>query len=207
MRKLSLLTAVTSALLASVLPVCAADMALKAPAPAAGIDWSGFYVGIHGGGLWGDTTISTFSFSNTGFIWGGQAGHNWQYRNFVVGLEADVSRPTHRDTVGVGNASIASQLDYLASVRARVGYLLTPDVLAFVGGGAGFGHGQITTTGVNLSAVHFGPVAGGGLEYMISRNFTVRAEVDKYWLGGASYTIVPGTVNPTVARVAVNLKF
>jgi outer membrane immunogenic protein len=169
--------------------------------------WSGFYIGLHGGGMWGNFDATMINFNSTRFFWGGQAGHNWQYRNLVVGLEADLSAPVGTDSKTIGDTSISGQLKYLGSVRARFGYLVTPDLLLFATGGPGFGRGEIKAPSIDLSAVHFGGVAGGGIEYMLGRNLTARVEAMKYWLGGATYLIVPATVNPTVARVAVNLKF
>lgn len=73
----------------------AADIAkpvLKAAPPARAGDWTGFYVGVQGGGGWGhaeQTDSSPFS-SGTYNISGGLAGltwgFNWQVGNTVVGF-------------------------------------------------------------------------------------------------------------------------
>jgi outer membrane immunogenic protein len=85
----------------------AADLPLKAPPPMAPpvSDWTGFYVGIHGGGGWGHTSFDPAFTSNsalllavappnanpTGGVFGGQVGYNWQWGSVVGGLELDFS--------------------------------------------------------------------------------------------------------------------
>src|SRR5436309_14412925 len=71
----------------------AADLAArpytKAPVAMASVyDWTGFYLGIVGGGAWEDS--STDPKVKGGFV-GGTAGYNWQTGNVVFGLEADGS--------------------------------------------------------------------------------------------------------------------
>jgi outer membrane immunogenic protein len=89
----------------------AADYAVR-PAPAAAPatcctppipDWAGFYIGVHGGGGWGHTSISPGEFesadipftfpnpSSSGGVFGFQFGHNWQWGPVVTGLEFDFS--------------------------------------------------------------------------------------------------------------------
>src|SRR5215467_8592976 len=74
-------------------------------APAFISDWSGFYIGINGGGGWGHETFEPSEFiqsggvvvpftvppnaSPKGGVFGFQAGHNWQWGPVVGGLELD----------------------------------------------------------------------------------------------------------------------
>ncbi len=86
----------------------AADLPFKAaaepPLPAA--TWQGFYVGGSIGASWlnstfDDSTVNPFGYGSgsgtrstakaPGWLLGAQAGYNWQDRNFVYGLEGDVS--------------------------------------------------------------------------------------------------------------------
>jgi outer membrane immunogenic protein len=74
-------------------PALAADMAVKAPAPAPVYNWTGFYIGVNGGGVWGRTDPGYFNgtafvasiasqlqqaggpnFNNSGGLAGGQIG-------------------------------------------------------------------------------------------------------------------------------------
>jgi outer membrane immunogenic protein len=91
-------------------PAAAADLPVraytKAPMVAPAYDWSGFYIGINGGGGWAQndhsdltpgggffTTGPGGAFGGTqrvnanGALFGGQAGYNWQMSNWVFGLE------------------------------------------------------------------------------------------------------------------------
>jgi outer membrane immunogenic protein len=93
-------------------PTYAADMMAKTPsaAPAAVINWTGFYVGGNAGGAWGTDRVTsalnapapflavdTAAVSSaasprlnpTGFTGGVQAGYNWQTGSWVWGGEAD----------------------------------------------------------------------------------------------------------------------
>jgi hypothetical protein len=78
-------------------PAFAADMAVKAPpAPvAAPYSWTGFYLGIEGGGGFGSTshTNALFPVANSGGnanlqggLFGGTYGYNWQFGHIVTGL-------------------------------------------------------------------------------------------------------------------------
>ena len=87
MKKVLLASACLFALAA---PASAADLAArpytKAPVAVASVyNWTGFYLGIVGGGAWengsGDPKMKG------GFV-GGTAGYNWQTCNVVFGVEA-----------------------------------------------------------------------------------------------------------------------
>src|SRR5215213_9267964 len=88
-------------------PASAADLAArpytKAPPPmiAAIYDWSGFYIGINGGGGWSHkcwdlidagfgpiTPVREGCHDATGGTVGGQIGYRWQASSWVFGLEA-----------------------------------------------------------------------------------------------------------------------
>ena len=100
----------------------AADMTaapiLKAPMRAPIYDWTGFYLGINGGGSAGKASTDA-SFTSTSFLLlpgptplgsasqflvgglgGAQAGYNWQTNAVVLGLEADIQATGEKgDTV------------------------------------------------------------------------------------------------------------
>lgn len=136
----------------------------KAPAPSVH-SWTGFYMGGSLGGKWADTTWTTTStsdlpgtivdassprgFSPSGFRAGGYAGYNWQIAAWVLGLEADFAWADKTKTAtGIPGCTIscagfpgpyvdasAVKMDWDASVRARLGYLVTPDLLIYGTGG------------------------------------------------------------------------
>jgi outer membrane immunogenic protein len=217
------------------------DMPLKASvyraAPVILSDWSGFYIGVHGGFGWGYSSIDTpdfpmierfdekrkslqlgsFDASPKGGVVGGHAGYNAQYGSVVGGLEIDFSAadlttsgivgsffdPCH-DTTGFISRSL--KFDELATARARLGYLVLPDLLVYGTGGAAWGHSELTGTvsffppGSGF-ANNFGWAAGGGLEYKLW-HVLVRAEYLHYDFARTTYVTPAFT---TSAATALNV--
>ncbi|WP_050424783.1 hypothetical protein [Bradyrhizobium tropiciagri] len=106
MKQVLFITAALGALLLTA-PAKSADLPLytKAPAIAApAYDWSGFYLGVFGGGGFGNHNLNnalgsagfanyTINYSSSGGIAGGEIGYNVQSGNIVVGVEATASGP------------------------------------------------------------------------------------------------------------------
>jgi outer membrane immunogenic protein len=97
------------------------------------------------------------SFRQEGWIAGGQAGYNWQFNSRgLMGIEADLQyadvngRDSHRAFLRPGsfgtrfgfNAIAERRLQWFGSVRGRLGYLVTPDVLLYGTGGLAYGQTQ-----------------------------------------------------------------
>src|SRR5690348_10241423 len=86
------------ALAATTAPAAAADLARRAPyypAPAPVyapvFNWTGFYIGINGGGGFGSSNWdSTGSRNVSGGLIGGTVGYNYQFGQVVVGIEGDI---------------------------------------------------------------------------------------------------------------------
>jgi opacity protein-like surface antigen len=100
--------------------------------------WQGWYAGVHLG--YGEAGLAD------GFVGGGQVGYNWRYGQIVYGLEADISLSdiSFSESVTVCNpglgcvsADVNGSIDWMATVRGRLGYLISPTFLAY--GTAGFG--------------------------------------------------------------------
>jgi opacity protein-like surface antigen len=138
---------------------------LTAPAPIA-FNWTGFYVGTHGG--WG---LGSGLFTD-GAIAGGQAGVNWQYGSFVVGVEADGT------WVDWGDANV------IATGLARGGFAFNRFHAYATGGVA-------ARDGVEL----VGWVAGAGVEYALFNNWTVGAEYLHYDFADDDSEVVRARVN------------
>lgn len=213
----------------------AADLAVTAPfykaPPVILSDWSGFYIGVHGGYGWGDMSFDPSSGFGPdarpkGGVFGGQAGYNWQYGSVVAGLEVDFSGADISESgvtvPGHGGVCVAPcnnpppppatrdvKFDGLASARARLGYSLLPNLLAYGTAGPGLGHSTVAVTQGGISdassAVDFGWVAGGGLEYKLWEHVLVRAEYLHYDFLRDSSTNSPSTVD--VVRGGLSYKF
>jgi opacity protein-like surface antigen len=187
----------------------------KAPPPVILSDWAGFYLGINGGYGWGNTTFDSNPFDNPigflntnpkGGLFGGHAGYNWQYGKVVAGVEVDFDGAGIKssDTILTGPALIVQgntlvvstfnnsqsvKFDELATARARLGYALLPDLLAYGTAGAAWGHSTLNLTetigstveaSTDANADHFGWAAGAGLEYHLGHGFIVRGEYLHY---------------------------
>ena len=166
----------------------------------------------------------TLATQGAGFIGGGQIGYNWQVNeSFVLGMEADIQGiadsansgtntsllPTPTAGLNFLTVSSASKgLDYLGTVRGRVGYLLTPTLLAFASGGFAYG-GVTAKTGFfqtvpndqppsyqflaannsSFSNTRAGWTVGGGAEWLFCPNWSVKLEYLYYDLGNANYPV------------------
>jgi outer membrane immunogenic protein len=92
--------------------------------------WQGLYAGVHVGFGDGD-----------GVLGGGQVGYNWQSGRVVYGVEADFAGSSIEEEVtaclGGMCAHASASLDWLATVRGRIGYLIDPRILAYATAGIG----------------------------------------------------------------------
>ena len=180
------------------------------------------------------TGSTSFGNGNNGrFIGGGQIGYNWQFGHGLAGFEADIDglsshsrNITLNNTVGpflffgTGEA-INSQimnvrsLEYLGTVRGRLGFLAAPSFLFYVTGGGAYG-GVRTSTAVtqanndcvtfpgnciaptaasfgSASTARFGWTAGVGEEWMFASNWSAKVEYLYYDLGSISSNSVLST--------------
>jgi opacity protein-like surface antigen len=172
-------------------PAVAADVPVKGPyykaAPAV-FDWTGLYIGAHLG--YGRENGS----DESGLIYGGQIGYNWQFnRNWVFGIEGDFSGTDIREN------TIPARVDYLASIRGRLGYAMGRTLIYGTGG---WGTAQVTGAGVAVTGDAW--VLGAGLEYAIDRNWSVRGEFLHYEFDDNG---LPGNAYAQVFRFGVNYRF
>jgi outer membrane immunogenic protein len=146
--------------------VCAAFSALvlsAAPASAGpSYNWTGLYVGAHGGYNWADIEYPGAAPAPAGpprpslesGLVGGQLGYNFQASNIVVGAEVDFSFSGSESTERDGNYLTQSyKIDNLGSIRARLGYALG-SFLPFVT--AGWAWGDTTFNQTCPDGVQFG---------------------------------------------------
>jgi outer membrane immunogenic protein len=135
--------------------------------------WQGAYVGLHlGHGESGPAD---------GFVGGGQVGYNWQSGQIVYGLEADVSYADISFKERFGGMTASGSIDWMATARGRLGYLLLPNLLAYgtVGFGLASGSGSASIPGFGGFSVRDTEsdiVYGLGLEGKISDKISARIE-------------------------------
>ena len=180
------------------------------------------------------------SHAQDGFMGGAQIGYNYQWtNNILIGVETDIqgtnTRGTSRtsglaneivgsNTLGAGLATMGATgiqggIDYLGTVRGRVGYLWNPTLLVYGTGGFAYGGayanvaqsavttasamglmhpdvGSLWVGGGQRSQLLTGWTAGGGLEWMFMPNWSLKGEA-LYWDLGRM-NVETAAYNPTL---------
>jgi outer membrane immunogenic protein len=185
--------------------------------------WTGIYIGVNGGGAfgtssWADPVFPTGNFNVTGGLFGGTIGGNYQFGQFVAGIEADgdwanISGTTFNNCV----VGCETKSDWLATVRGRVGYAW--DRVLFYGtAGAAIANEQAGLPGGPFaSATQVGWTAGVGVEYAFLPNLTAKVEylfVDLpnfncgvAFCSGTAGAIDTVSLNQNIIRAGINYKF
>ncbi|WP_426426080.1 carbohydrate porin [Bradyrhizobium genosp. A] len=177
-------------------PAVAAEINLpvKAPYLQPAFDWKGFYVGAHAGFSRGsskasliDPAVSTTSNIFDGMIGGAQAGYNYRLPSgLLFGAEADISLPNYLtsnsvvSSLATPRSEVTEQWDYVATARGRVGYAASSWLFYVTGGLAWAGERfrDPPAIGDDDKILHtrFGWAAGGGVEYGIAPDWSVKLE-------------------------------
>lgn len=181
-------------------------------------NWAGIYVGAHVGGAFGSSKHTDLAgttsggFDTDGYIAGGQIGFNLQSGALVYGLEADISGTdisggTFSATCPAG---CSSQLDWIGTIRARVGWDLG-GYMPYLTGGFAYGDASASTNGISANDTLTGWTVGGGLEMKLTNNWTLRGEYLYVDLGHLNVpTAVPVRADFDelhLVRAGLNFKF
>jgi outer membrane immunogenic protein len=230
-----LLTGVALAALACG-PALAADLPVrgvpvKAPEPVMvyGYNWSGFYIGAHGGGGWSNKCFTFAGDSDgchdgDGWLAGGQVGFNWQTNNIVFGVEfsgsaADISGDHHAFSDPAD--TFRSKVNSLFLLTGRVGFAFDRMLLYVTGGGAwardkyefvDVGQGTLT---YSAKQNRTGWTIGAGLEIGLTPNWSLAAQYNFVDLGDRDVTFsAPGATFAErvdqelhIATVRLNYRF
>ncbi len=167
--------------------------------PAPVFTWTGFYLGVYGGGVFGTSNVTgpvgpfasnAYNQSPNGGALGGLVGYNFQFNpNWVIGLEGEGGwqgvTATNTLVSATSNSAFTqtAETSYSARIRGRLGYALGARALFFVAGGVSF-------TDVNLKlntlTIVDGPYSirnnlvgwniGGGVDYAFTPNWIGRVE-------------------------------
>ena len=235
---------------------------IYSPPPLPTFTWTGGYFGINAGYAFDHegsfrTTPAVAGFGNRtatassdGFTGGGQLGYNYQFgagNGIVVGVEADAAYTdldrTRSVAYGFNGAALdatvttyRSSLDYLGTVRGRVGYAFN-QFLIYGTGGFAFGGvdnrvavqlvpGGAVVAGGRRNDMETGYAYGGGVEYALptasflnffkSSAVTMKAEYLHYDLGHTNIALnsLPAGAGTTrvsndgdLVRLGLNYKF
>ena len=168
------------------------------PPPAAiyqpAFTWSGFYVGVQAGYGWGDTEATSdpfaqsFDYSTDGWLGGAHAGFNWQASSFVIGVETDLElADLTGDGIGTLGSSHSTEIEWLGSLRGRLGYAVDR-TLFYATGGLAYGDVAISGPGYSYSDTRTGWTAGAGIEHAFAPNTTARIEYRYTDLGSGDFS-------------------
>ena len=193
--------------------------------------------------------VASLSNNFGGFIGGGQVGYNWQFDpNFVAGIEADIQGvaggggsnsvtignvfsapfpPGVSNLTGLATTSASKSLDYLGTVRGRVGFLVTPTLLAFASGGLAYGQANLSASALQVGTDNFvipgapagvfngitlgstgisdtrvGWTVGGGAEWMFLPNWSAKVEYLYYDLGNVTASFPALNNTPGISFIA-----
>jgi outer membrane immunogenic protein len=205
----------------------AADIARRQAMPTKGpvymapvYNWTGFYVGINGGGAWGtsdwDNAFGNANAKTSGFLGGGTIGYNYQVGQAVFGLEGDIDWSNIRGSTSNGicaGTNCETRNSWLSTARGRIGYAYDR-WMPYVTGGAAFGDikGNVAGFG-SQSETRTGWTVGGGLEAAIAGPWTAKVEYLYVDLGkGSCGTGVCGTPTDVdfkahIVRAGLNYRF
>jgi outer membrane immunogenic protein len=209
--------------LAIAAPASAADLAARPytkapPAPVVAIyDWTGFYIGINGGGgsarkCWDLTTtpagvpiVATPEgcHNATGGTVGGQIGYRWQASNWVFGVEGQGNwadfRGDNVSTVFPTDRN-RSRIDAFGLLTGQVGYAWNNALFYVKGGGAVTAdrYDIFDPTGALISSARetrWGGTVGAGFEYGFALNWSVGIEYDHLFMGNRNISFTtPGAI-------------
>jgi outer membrane immunogenic protein len=179
-----------------------------------------------------------------GFIGGGQLGYNWQNANWIYGIEVDFQGSAQKgsaDAVCPGGTttsvnsctrghvgdtlndpalpvgvSLSEKLQWLGTVRGRIGTTLTPTVLPYITGGLAYGQVKVNenVSGTNVNGVNgangatFTPGGGSFSKTTTKVGWTIGAGVEGTlwgnWTGRIEYLYVDlGTVSGSFATTLI----
>lgn len=189
---------------ATLLALTAAQPAVAQPMPV--VNWTGYYVGGNigavtlnnqvdhydaGFGCWWSCSLR-FTDNASGVIGGFQVGYNWQTGSIVYGIETDLSLASVRTSRFAFGTDYEQNVDISAigTLRARVGVLVSPTLLAYLTGGLAYAKVRDHVHDNSDPSVQvwdnngwlFGWTIGGGVEYAMNPRWTLKLEALYYAL-------------------------
>jgi outer membrane immunogenic protein len=195
----------------SVAPLYKAPPAQYAPT----YNWTGLYLGLNGGGGWGESHWQGIGRTDlSGGLVGGTAGYNWQLGQAVLGLEGDIDWSHMTGTIVCPGGSCTTSDSWLSTVRGRVGYAFDR-FLPYVTGGLATGDIRAAAPGLpGGTNTNAGWTVGGGVEVALPGNWSAKAEYLHVDLGafncGADCGGAPNenvSLRDDVFRAGVNYHF
>ncbi len=195
MKRIFLSTATLAALTVTALAADLPSRIPAAPPPPPLFTWTGLYVGGQVGYQWSaESSPQIYSltgvggagqpnYNQSGVIGGGHIGYNWQFNQFVLGIEGDVEGTNFEGTGNFGAAgalALHTEINVQGSVRGRLGYAWDR-LLVYATGGAAFAQlaNRYTNTALGMDDYktdRTGWTVGGGFEYAFAPSWSAELE-------------------------------
>ncbi|MCT8990840.1 porin family protein [Chelativorans sp. SCAU2101] len=209
--------AAAAALASVAIPAYAADVVYEQPPapPAAPMEvapvatWAGPYAGVAlGYGFNGSTEATnaagvTNDIDTDGFVGNAFAGWNWQSGSFVYGVEGDIGY----NGMDGDNAGLSTEGGVDGTIRARLGFAATDNVLVYgTAGGAGGRHELSDATSSDDQTL-WGWTAGAGVDVKVTDQSFARLEYRYTDLGSETFSLASGDYDVDVTSHKVLVGF
>ncbi len=160
--------------------------------------------------------------STSGFIGGFQGGYQRQMGALVLGFESDVMFGAVSGSVNGSGAldgfpygtTESQEIHWLTTLRGRIGFAASDEILVYGTGGLAVGDVK-TSTDVSFTTgaiyansrddLRAGWVAGAGVEYALSQDFSVTLEYLHFALGDVTVVGMPNGAVPFESHTTVGL--
>ncbi len=170
--------------------------------------WSGFYVGLQGGFAFGNLSVDDvagspptpgdelYSSDIEGPFGGAYYGTNWQFDNFVVGIDGSVSFASIEDQNDLhDDANPDVTIEAFSASRLRLGYAFD-NFMIFAAGGFSLAKANVDDSIDDDDAWLKGFTVGGGIEAKFAENWSARVEYMFIHYGTEQRTIFGGADIP-----------
>lgn len=188
----------------------------KAPVYVPPFSWTGFYLGVNGGGAFGRSTWdSAGSFDISGGQVGGTVGYNYQAGPAVLGIEGDIDwSDISGSTAAACPARCRTDDNWLSTVRGRLGFA-AGRFMPYVTAGGAFGDIRASTPGfAGDSTTNVGWTVGGGIEFAVLEHLSLKGEYLFVDLGNFNCGLGCGAAstdrvsfNASIVRGGLNYRF
>src|SRR5580658_312648 len=173
--------------------------------------WSGPYIGLAGGGAWGSSNQidagplgsgpTTHGYGISGGLFGETAGYNFQFGPWVFGPDGDfswINARGHANEIPPFTTStvVGTEEDWLGTVRGRFGWTPSDPVLIYATAGIAIADikasiDAVNSPGFTQARTRWGGTVGAGVEAMLARSWSVKAEYLYVQFTGAGYFSPP----------------
>ena len=178
--------------------------------------WNGYYGGLHVGYGFGRKKSSvdaasptavpiiaaspaffptSYDLATEGVVLGGQVGRNWLHGQWVYGVEFDMAYSklqgvdSFTNAAGNFNSSVDHSINWLSTLRGRVGMLVHPSTLIYGTAGLAFGETTLHSDWGFLTAPACAVDCGQKTTSRISTGYTVGAGMEHALNGWASLKV------------------